>query len=895
MRSSQNAPEWFGGGGGRSKPSGGTTNSRSNSRSSSNNSRRSSSRKASEDGTPVNGSGNKSERRKQKPGHKRKSSREVINTSEIMNKSTQEPNFVTRIAPSDGRNKKDTTSRRSSGEKNSLPSDDADKRFRALMKKPSFVERLLGMSSSRSSTSQKMYSESKSGSKDSILSDRPLDDIAVMNTPNEMEGSRKYSDSTATMATSVTHRRAYSDSVDLSQYSVSLSPDASPQKDAAHHTTSLARPFASGRAPPAQVAPDYTVETNQTAKYPSSEEVSAAMEYSGGESDDPLVYSEDESTTAYSRPTYPTQTQTSDYLNPYQKSYGYQNHESQQVLEHHRMMALAPPRQVSSFAKPSAYSHYGSTNHITDYSRPRSTSPVNEFYISEDETLMSETSRSRRNWHDSFQEQRSFREFQNEVDNAIPEEDEERTESTALLSPIPARSILNSSSSVKSNNSNNSNGGGKSVTIVSPPVLSFASGNSSLSDTDKDRQIRRSFSKPDSPPPPIQSVSIQHSSHNRTVSAGTATTASASMYSPHNGLLVQNKAVQQPRALSRKEQQRLLRKINVVEEREDRIQSIVRGGHGDALDWSQHVAQHVRGMNRAAGFFPHEKSKTHDGLFAVIFLAQMCFVVYLALACAGDTVLSSANPFEGQYSASKPFENGGMYTDDPFSTGSTHVTSSGSTISNWARDVHVDYANAFQLSCITALYATSLSALFIGMMMILGKALIPTTLCLTIIICIAFATIGIALSPYNFIPIIGIIALALSVGYSIVVWDRIPFAATNLDTALCGVKCSADVLLVGLIMMLASLVWTITWTVAFIGIYDNFLDCVADDGFTYSATYIGVCVYVGMFTSYLWTINVFMVRHSSLQILFLFKMTVTLTCTFFSSEYHPRNCSRRCC
>ena len=862
MKSSRNAPEWFGGEGGRSKPSGGTTNARSNSRSSSNNSRRSSSRKASEDGTPFNVSGNKSERRKN-PGHKRKSSRDVINTSEIMNTSSQEPNFFTRVAPSDGRNKKDITNRRSSGEKNSLASD-ADKRLK-LIKKPSFVERLLGMSSSRSSTSQKHYSESKGGSEDLFLSDRSLDDMAVMHTPNEMEGSRQYSDSTATTATSATHRRAYSDSIDLSQFSVSSSPDVSPQKYeyAAHHTNSLAQPFASGRPPPAQVPPDYTLEKKQMARYPYSEDGSTAMSYFGGESDDPFVYSEDESTTAYSRPIYPIQTQTSDYLNPYQKSYGYQNHESQQVLEHHRMMALAPPRQVSSFAKPSAHSHYGSTNLITGYSRPMSTSPVNEFYISEDDTLMSEeTSRSRRKWHDSFQEQRSLRESQSDVDSAIPEEDEERTESTALLTPIPIRSILNSSGSVKSNNSNNSNGG-KSVTIVSPPTLNFVSGNSSLSDTDKDRQIRRSFSKPDSPPPPIQSVSIQHASYSRTVSAGTATTASASMYSPHNGMLLQNMAIQQPRSLSRKEHQRLLRKINIVEAREDRIQSIVRSGHGDALNWSQHVSQHVRGLNRAAGFFPHEKSKTHDVLFAVIFLAQMCFVVYLAIHCAGDTVLSSLNAFE-QYPESTPFSNGGMYTDDPFSTVSTHVTSSGSTISNWARDIHVDYANAFQLSCITALYATSLSALFIGMMMILGKALIPTTLCLTIIICIAFATIGIALSPYNFIPITGIIALALSVGYSIVVWDRIPFAATNLNTALCGVKCSADVLVVGLIMMLASFFWTIIWTVAFIGIYDNFLDCVSDDGFTYSASYIGLCVYAGMFTSYLWTINVFMVRFSSL-------------------------------
>ncbi len=195
------------------------------------------------------------------------------------------------------------------------------------------------------------------------------------------------------------------------------------------------------------------------------------------------------------------------------------------------------------------------------------------------------------------------------------------------------------------------------------------------------------------------------------------------------------------------------------------------------------------------------------------------------------------------------------YNDDPFSSGSDLNLGRGSTLSNWAKDIHVDYCNALQLACITALYATSLAALFIGMMMILGKALIQTVLCLLVIVCIGFGTIGVALTPYSSIPIFGIILLAFSLGYSIVVWDRIPFAATNLDTALCGVKCSADVLIVSLLIVVCAFFWSIGWAVAFLGVYDHYLD-------KSDMTWGGLFTYLGMFISFFWTLNVMKVSQS---------------------------------
>lgn len=901
MSSSRNVPEWFGGGGGGSKSAANGNTHRS--RSSSNGSRRSSARKPT-DGTSTSLGSSKSDRRK-RSSHKRRSSRDAINHSEFFNKIPQEQNYSMCLAPIEDRQSRDTSGRRngSKGDEDKLTSagkptsSDGDNNLEIITKKPSFVDRLLGITTSRHSPPQKT---DNTGTKKSRA--RPNDDISVMNTSGSQKnniGSSK--DNRDPAALPSTHRRAHSDSVDLSQYSISMSPNISSSRDSAHQTTDIPQ-VTSTHAQSVQAAPKYLVEVKDAVENTYSRNGSAAMDYSSVESDDQLVYSEDESTTQ-PRSIYPVQMrQMQNLLNPYQQSFSHQNHESQQILEHQRMMRLAPPRQLSSFTRPAAHPHYGTTHPVTDDTRPRITSPVNEFYISEDETLMSETSRSRRMWQNYYQEQRGFKGSQNDIDNAIPEEEEDFTESTALLtestsllSSVPStKSILNSSNSVKSNNSNGSNGGGKNVTIVPPLSLSLTSGTSSHSGSDKSKKMQHPAPNRTSPPPPIQSFSFQPTFHTRAISTGTETTASASMYSPHNGLLVKNLAMQQPRAHTRKEQKRLLRKVEDMEEKENRIQSIIRSGHGDALDWSQHVSQHVRGLNLAAGFFPHEDSKTHDVPFALIFLAQLCFVIYLAIHFAGDTVLTPSTFYESSLQESQSIVASG-YNDDPFSTEPSYSTSTGSAMSKWAKDVHVDYANALKLACITALYATSLSALFIGMMMILGKALIPTTLCLSIILCIAFATIGIALSPYSFIPIIGIIVLALSVGYSIVVWDRIPFAATNLDTALCGVKCTADVLIVGWIMTIAAFLWTIAWTAAFLGIYDNYLDHVFESATSSSVTYNGAFICVAMISSYLWTINVFMVSYRYFEVLKFVGNDLNSHNCFLASEYNTCNGSRRSC
>lgn len=823
--SARDAPEWFGG---ESRPSlgGKSTNNTGRSTNYNNQRRTPSTRRLSGGGGSGTVANGKEIERRKKSSHRRKKSREVINVPEVFDNKQQDTNFVTRVAPVENKLASNQSKVKT------VKGDQKDRTSKSLAesqdvrdgreKKMSLFEKLLGFTPVRASTRIKDGDKIRAPSPKILLpKDHEVHDIVRSKSTGSADSdpttSRNYRD---TPSTSDNHRRSYSDSIDISQV---------------YSSVHFPAPF-SATGPPGIKDPSYSSYQPDISAIP--------LDYynNGAESDDPLVYSEDESTAAYSRYSGTSQSRPFNHRLPYQHLRLNHNQESQQMQEHQRMMAIAPNRQVASYVRqlPSNRSSYGSIYLPSNFQRPSSTSPVNEFYMSEDETLMSDTSLSRMSW------QRSIRDNRSEPDQIIPEEDEGTSESTSLLSPKSSNPVLSSALSVRSSNSRDSNSGNKSVHIVTTPSLSNTSGNSSSGSFDLDLLQTK---KRESPPPPLQSVSVEHQNHHRTVSASTATTVSTSMHSPQKGILRQNLQTGPPRTFSRKEQKRLIRKLEALEKKEYKIQSIIRSGHRDVLDWSGHVPQQIRGLNLAAGFFPHKESKTHDVLFAILFLVQMCFIVFLAIVYMGETAISD------DYAMGAPTHPPQIVTDDPFSTGSAFITQRGPASE---RSIRVDYSNAFQLSCISALYAASLSALLIGMMMILGKALIPTTLCLTVIVCIAFSTIGIALSPYSFVPIIGIIALALSVGYSIVVWDRIPFAATNLDTALCGIKCTADVLIVGMVMMIAAVLWTITWTVAFLGVYDRYMDDLTGNDSDDVIELSGILIYGGMFTSYIWTLAVFM-------------------------------------
>ena len=163
----------------------------------------------------------------------------------------------------------------------------------------------------------------------------------------------------------------------------------------------------------------------------------------------------------------------------------------------------------------------------------------------------------------------------------------------------------------------------------------------------------------------------------------------------------------------------------------------------------------------------------------------------------------------------------------------------------------VDYRAVLSTCGICGLYSFILSALTIGFMLIIAKSLIQTALAFSILLALSWGLIGIAIQPsFGIIPVMGFVSLLLTVAYTVWVWDRIPFAATNLYVALCAIQSTADVTLMGMLMMLLSMGWCLLWITACIGVVENI-------DMTKGATMV---VYTLFISSFCWTNLVIKVR-----------------------------------
>lgn len=134
----------------------------------------------------------------------------------------------------------------------------------------------------------------------------------------------------------------------------------------------------------------------------------------------------------------------------------------------------------------------------------------------------------------------------------------------------------------------------------------------------------------------------------------------------------------------------------------------------------------------------------------------------------------------------------------------------------------IDYKHITAIVTIAGFYACILTYVSFGFMMILARALIQIILIFSVLLALAWGVIGLTLDPYGFISIMGFLSLLLTLGYSIASWNRIPFAATNLHTAACAMRCTTDITILALLSLLVAFAWCIIWTTAFVGIVNNF-------------------------------------------------------------------------
>jgi hypothetical protein len=161
------------------------------------------------------------------------------------------------------------------------------------------------------------------------------------------------------------------------------------------------------------------------------------------------------------------------------------------------------------------------------------------------------------------------------------------------------------------------------------------------------------------------------------------------------------------------------------------------------------------------------------------------------------------------------------------------------------------YWNIIKMAYTCGAFAVIVSGFALAFMMAMSRRLVYVALVLSIGVSFAWGTIGIGISPKSFVPITGILALMLTMGYMFVVWDRIPFASANLTTALQGVRDNLGLVCIAFECQFLALVCSIYYSFTFVGLHNAMNNGGLEIGENWKVAVDGV-----LLISYFWTYQV---------------------------------------
>jgi len=134
---------------------------------------------------------------------------------------------------------------------------------------------------------------------------------------------------------------------------------------------------------------------------------------------------------------------------------------------------------------------------------------------------------------------------------------------------------------------------------------------------------------------------------------------------------------------------------------------------------------------------------------------------------------------------------------------------------------NIDFKNILALVLVSGVYASLLTYLSFGFLLILSRAIIPILLVVSVLLAAAWGMIGLTVDPYGVVAFLGFFTLVLTLGYALAAWSHVAFSGTNLHVALVAIRCTADITILGLTSLLVAVVWSLIWTMAFVGVVDS--------------------------------------------------------------------------
>lgn len=138
----------------------------------------------------------------------------------------------------------------------------------------------------------------------------------------------------------------------------------------------------------------------------------------------------------------------------------------------------------------------------------------------------------------------------------------------------------------------------------------------------------------------------------------------------------------------------------------------------------------------------------------------------------------------------------------------------GSTSSNGGNSNLI--AAVGMVASVSSIFAGILGTVTLGLMMTYAKELVKMSLVFSVCMSLTVGILGLMWGQI-LTAVMGFLSFAVGICYAYFVWDRIPFAAANLNTAITAVKSNFGLMVVAGLFLVLGTLWSICWSVTTAG------------------------------------------------------------------------------